>query len=104
MLKYPASSAARSQGPSLLELSHKVTRGLRLADQFLTGAVRPFPRCHVSIRASRLEFAALVGALLSVTIIRVGIPIYLSHVHSWICRCMCSIATLVLLLRTGSVI
>ena len=47
MLKYPASSAARSQGPSLLELSHKVTRGLRLADQFLTGAVRPFPRCHV---------------------------------------------------------
>ena len=31
----------------MLELSHKVTRGLRLPDQFLTGAVRPVPCWNV---------------------------------------------------------
>ena len=47
MLKYPASSAARSQGLSLLELSHMVTRSIRLADQLLTGADRSFPCWNV---------------------------------------------------------
>ena len=47
MLKYPASRGVRSQGPSLPELPHKVTCGIRLHDQFQTGAVSQFPCWNV---------------------------------------------------------